>query len=149
MRSYKRLERGASADLWRNTLSQIPTVFGRMSYLASLRDPNSGQYKHHGLALVFGEAEANRTLRISHKQVFVEWLRFNLEQQKADLDLYLSGLEEEKGALLEAWQQLRPYDSLLPASVKKVERELFLADLETLLALLRNVHGVAAPNPDA
>jgi len=149
VRSSRKLERGASADLWRNTLSQLPTAFGRMTYLASLRDVNSGRYSHHGMALVFGEVESSRTLRASHKQVFAEWLRFNLEQQKADLDLYLSGLPEDKQTLLETWHQLRPYENVLPASVRKVEKELFLADLETLLKLLRNVHGVAAPNPDA
>ena len=29
-------DRSAAADLWRNTLSQIPTTFGRLIYLASL-----------------------------------------------------------------------------------------------------------------
>src|ERR1700733_4646430 len=82
-------DRSAASDLWRNTLSQIPTVFGRLVYLASLRNPNNGNYEHHGLALVFGEDEANRALKDSHSTVFAGWLTFNLEQQKADLDLYL------------------------------------------------------------
>ena len=59
-------DRSASADLWRNTISQIPSVFGRLVYLASLRNPNNGSYEHHGLALVFGEDEANKALKNSH-----------------------------------------------------------------------------------
>ena len=53
-KSELKLERGAAADLWRNTLSQIPTLFGRLVYLSSLRDSNSGAYEHYGLAKVFG-----------------------------------------------------------------------------------------------
>jgi len=83
-------ERSAASDLWRNTLSQIPSVFGRLVYLASLRNSNNGAYEHCGLSLVFGEDEANRALREGHVDVFTEWLAFNLEQQKADLDLYLA-----------------------------------------------------------
>ena len=36
------LERGATADLLRNTLSQIPSLFGRLVYLCSLRDQKKG-----------------------------------------------------------------------------------------------------------
>jgi len=80
-----KFDRSAAADLWRNTLSQIPTTFGRLIYLASLRDQNTGAYHHHGLAQLFDEEQANQTLRQSHNQVFSEWLCFNLEQQKKDL----------------------------------------------------------------
>src|SRR5579864_8729114 len=88
-RSELKLERGAAADLWRNTLSQIPSVFGRLVYLSSLRNQNTGAYEHHGLALVFGPEESNRALKKSHSQAFAEWLSFDIEQQKADLDLYI------------------------------------------------------------
>src|SRR5579864_3779020 len=110
------LDRGVASDLWRNTLSQIPSVLGRLVYLASLRNSNSGRYEHHGLALVFGEDEANRALKRSHSQVFREWLTFNLEQQKTDLELYLSGLDEDKRTVLATWQELAYYRALMPAS---------------------------------
>jgi hypothetical protein len=142
-------ERNAAADLWRNTLSQIPTVFGRLVYLASLRNPNNGTYEHYGLALVFGEDEANRALRESHSTVFTEWLTFNLEQQKADLDLYLAGLFEDKRQVIETWVRLAPYQNLVPASIRSVERRLYINDLTALIELFRNVYGVAAPDRDA
>jgi hypothetical protein len=142
-------DRSAAADLWRNTISQIPTVFGRLVYLASLRNPNNGSYEHHGLALVFGEDEANKALKNSHNAVFGEWLTFNIEQQKADLDLYISGLFEDKRVVVETWIRLAPYRNLLPASVRGVERRLYIADFTALLALLQGASGVAAPDPDA
>src|SRR5205823_6341945 len=112
------------SDLWRNTLSQIPSVFGRLVYLSSLRNVNTGRYEHHGLKLVFGDDEANRALRKSHNQAFINWLSFDIERQKADLDLYLSALFEEKKTVLEAWTRLAPYKNLVPNSTKPVERRL-------------------------
>jgi hypothetical protein len=143
------LERGASADLWRHTLAQIPCLFGRLVYLSSLRNSNTGRYEHHGLALVFGEDESDKTLRESHTHAFAEWLAYGLEHQKADLDLYFSSLGAERKTLLTTWQRLAPYRNLIPASAHALERRLYLADLETLLELLRNDSGVDASDRDA
>jgi hypothetical protein len=148
-RSVAEFERSAASDLWRNTLSQIPAVFGRLVYLASLRNQNNGRYEHYGLALVFGEDEANQALEDSHTTVFAEWLTFNLEQQKADLDLYLAGLFEDKRLVIQTWVRLSPYQNLIPASVRSVERRLYMNDLAALMELFRNVYAVAAPDPDA
>lgn len=143
------LERGAGSDLWRNTLSQIPSVFGRLVYLSALRNPNNARYSHHGLALVFGEDEANRALRKSHTQAFGEWLSFDLEKQRADLDLYLSALFEDRKTVLEAWISLMPYRNLIPNSAKTMERRLYLADFNALLELLKNEYVGGAPDPGA
>jgi hypothetical protein len=143
------LKPGALSNLWRNTLSQIPSVFGRLAYLASLRNPNNGRYEHHGLTLLFGEDEANKSLKRSHAEVFSEWLTFNLEQQKADLERYISGLPENPKIVLESWAKLAPYRNLIPNAVRSVDRRLFVGDLKVLLQLLRYAHGVAEPDPDA
>ncbi len=143
------LDRSAAAELWRNTLAQIPSLFGRLVYLASLRDQNTGRYEHHGLAQLFGEEVADEALRESHAATFQDWLCYTLEQQKSDLDLYLAGLDTDKRTLLDTWIRLAPYRSLIPASARDVERKLYLADLETLLQLLRNEYGVSGPDPDA
>jgi len=143
------LDQRAIADVWRNTLSQIPSVFGRLVYLAGLRNPNSGRYDHHGLALVFGAEHANRALKKSHKQVFTEWLAFNLEHQLADLNLYLTDLPEDKKTVLQAWTRLRPYRNVLPSNARSVDRRLYLTELETMLDLLKAASGGDAPGPDS
>jgi hypothetical protein len=143
------LDRGPASDLWRNTLSQIPTVFGRMIYLSTLRGANSGVYEHHGLSLVFGPRAANEALRRSHEDAFREWLSFDLEQQKADLDLYLTGLVEERAAVIDTWLRLNPYRNLMPVSARSSDQELFLIDFRAILEVLRNECGVAVPDPDA
>jgi len=142
-------QRDAAANLWRNTLARIPSVFGRLVYLSGLRNPNTLRYEHHGLALVFGEDEAHRALKRSHNRAFAEWLSFNLEQQKADLDLYLSSLFEDKRTVLRAWDRLGHYRNILPNSVRGPEKRLYLSDLASLLTLLRNEYGVAGPDRDA
>jgi hypothetical protein len=142
------LDRNAASDLWRNTLSQIPSVFGRMVYLASLRNANSDRYEHHGLALIFGEDEANKALKKSHSQLFAEWLAFRVEQQKADLDLYIAGLSEDKRTVVETWLKLAPYRNLIPTTVRGVERRLYIGDLTALMELLRNEYAVGESDRD-
>ena len=144
-----RLQHTAAADLWRNTLSQIPSAFGRLVYLSSLRSPITGKYEHHGLALVFGEEDAARALRKSHSQAFAEWLSFDLEQQKADLDLFLSGIRSDKRSIVETWLSVRTYRTFIPASAKPVEKRLYMADIEALIALLKNAYGAGDPDRNA
>ena len=146
---YSGWQRGSAADLWRHTLSQIHCVFGRLVYLSSLRNGNTGRYEHHGLALVFGEDEADRTLRKSHDDAFAEWLGFNLEAQKADLDLYFSEQGADRATIVDTWMRLASYRNLLPASADILQRKLYLVDLEAILTLLKNEYGVAGPGPIA
>ena len=149
IRARGMLERDPVSDLWRNTLSQIPSVFGRLVYLSAVRDPNSGRYEHHGLALVHGDDEADRALRRSHIQTFSEWLCLNLEQQKTDLVLYLSALMDERRRVIETWLRLQPFRMMIPSSATKAETELYQSDFRILLGLLKNEYGVSEPGRDA
>jgi len=140
---------GAAADLWRHTLVQIPTTFGRLVYLASLRDQNTGHYEHFGLEQMFGFEEADRTLRECHQQAFSEWLCFPLEHQKSELDEYLASLDGPLALILQNWIRFAPYRNFVPAGTRDVERMLYLSDLDTLLELLKREHGVASPDSEA
>lgn len=143
------LPRGAAADLWRHTLSQIPSLLGRLIYLSSLRDPNSSRYQHHGLAAVFGDDEAHAAMERSHEECFAQWLEFGLEDQKSDLEMYFAGLEEDKKQVVATWSRIHSYRNLPPQSALAVERDLFAGDLEILLTLLRNELGVSFSDPTA
>jgi hypothetical protein len=142
-------DRSPVSDLWRHTLSQIPTTFGRLVFLSTLRDSNTGVYSHYGFAQRVGDTVAHEALRQSHFECFSEWLSFSLEAQKADLDLYLSGIDSDRKTILNTWTRTKPYRNLIPASALEMERKLYLSDLETLLELLTAVHGVASPDRDS
>jgi hypothetical protein len=120
---------GPAAELWRKTLQRIPTHFGRLVFLASLRDILTGRYSHPPLGQIVGREITDRTLCHSHHEIFAQWLSFSLSRQKADLDEYLLS----SNAPLE----IANYRDLSPASAHQVERQLYLTDLETLLELLR------------
>lgn len=144
-----KLERSAAADLWRNTLNQIPSTFGRLVYLSSLRDQNTGRYEHHGLTQMFGESETDTALRDSHEETFADWLASSMEQQKDDLDLYLSSFQSDRRTIVGTWIRLAPYRSLVPASARDPEQRLYLADLEALLEILKAEYDVSGQDPDA
>ena len=88
-----------------------------------------------------GHEITDRTLCHSHHEIFSAWLGFTLAQQKADLDEYLMASQ--------APLDLVAYRDIAPATAHQVERQLFLADLETLLDLLRFEHGGACSVPEA
>jgi len=124
---------GTAGELWRKILSRIPTAFGRLVYVASLRDPQTGRYYHSELSSLLGTDEADRTLRHGHHQVFSQWLVFSLADQKSDLDEYL---DAEKMSALR-------YRELPPSTARDVEIQMYLTDLETLLELMRCERGGA------
>jgi hypothetical protein len=144
------LEQEAVDDLWQRTLGHIPSSYGKLVYLASLRNPDTGRYEHFGLAQHPNNADANRALRHSHEHIFQTWVNYSLAQKKTDLELYISTIEQvEKAELLDAWLRLTPYKNLVPAAIQGPERQKHVSDFEAILGLLKNVYGVASPDPTA
>lgn len=140
--------REPAGDLWRHTLARIPTVFGRMLYLSTLRHPASGAYKHPGLAQMVGDEEAGETLRRSHARVFQDWLCLNLEQQTADLQEYLAETPNP-AAMLADWAASAVYRDWVPSTAQDAERRLFEGDLKILLDLLSRAYGAASPGRES
>jgi hypothetical protein len=131
-----RADETPAAELWSRTLFQIPCVFGRLVYISSLRDPNSGAYRHYGFSQRFSESVADKTIGRSHLNVFMDWLCFSLEQQKADLETYFETVEGDKETILVNWRTWPPHMNWIPAQSRTVDRELFRSDLEIVLDLI-------------
>jgi hypothetical protein len=135
------LERNALADLWKHTLSQIPSTYGRLAYLASLRDANSGVYRHHGLSAAFGREESLSALRKSHEDSFQEWLRLPLSGKSADLIIHFQNLEENPRQVVTYLARATPYLSQVPDSASPAQRRQFKMEMEILLDLIKNDSG--------
>ena len=113
-------------------------VDGRFTYVAGLRNENSGIYHHFTLALRYTDEEADCFLCGSHKEIFREWLNFPLERQRRELEEYLESSEGERAVVLQTWLTSTSYRNLVPTSAHEAERLLFISDLELILEILRN-----------
>lgn len=143
-------EREVTSDLWIRELSHIPTAYGRLVYLAGLRDPNTGRYEHYGATRNSSQWEANQALKRIHETAFKQWVSFALEQKKADIEFYIAGIGQvDRAELIDAWLRLTPYKNLVPGSIQGPERQKHVSDFEAILGLLKNVYGVASPDPSA
>ncbi len=144
-------EHETSETLWVRDLSLIESSYGRLVYLAGLRNPDTGRYEHYGFNQAYsGVLVASRALKRVHESIFREWVSYPLERKKADIELYISGIDQvDRTELLDAWLRLTPYKNLVPASIRGPEREKHISDFEAILGLLRNVYGVASPDLNA
>ena len=130
------LERSADTDLWRHTLSQIPELAGRLVYLSTLRSPITGRYEHHGLALVYGDGDADKAIRGSHRKAFNEWLAMGLSEKVEDLDSYLRSTGEDPGQVLRHWSKAETWSAFMPTGSLSTEKSLFISDMRGAIKIL-------------
>jgi hypothetical protein len=143
------LDRSAKEDLWQKTLLQIPTLAGRLVYSSQLRDATTGKYHHHGLEVIYGEEEAQKALRQSHKQLFTEWLALGLEAKSKDLEVYLLSLQQPIVTVLSLWERLESWKGWVPYSYSTPERAHFKSDLEVVMRVIKLKYGVAVQRQGA
>lgn len=144
-----RLQQNVTEEVWVRDLSRIETSYGRLVYLAGLRDSNTGRYEHYS-ASPGDTAAINRTLKRIHERIFTDWVAYPLEKKMADVERYIDSiLDFDRSELIDAWLRLTPYKNLVPASIQGPERRKHISDFEAILGLLKNVYGVASPDPSA
>lgn len=132
-------------------LAQIDSSYGRLVYLASLRDPDTGRYEHYGLPDESVDIlAASRNLKRIHETIFTEWVSYPLERKKTDIEKYIAGIDQvDRAELIDAWLRLTPYKNLVPGSIQGPERQKYISDFEAILGLLKNLYGVPSPDPSA
>jgi hypothetical protein len=136
-------------NLWTRELSLIKTSYGRLVFLAGLRNPDTGLYEYSGCSENTSSSIVSQAVQQLHEEVFREWITYTLERKKGDIDTYINGLDIDHVDLIDAWLRLTPYKNLVPASIQGPERQKHISDLEAILGLLKNVYGVASPDRDA
>lgn len=134
-------------DFSSRTLASIPAEFGKLLYLASLRDLASGHYIHDGLTALYPEGAVQQGLQFCHEESFFRVLELPLEQQEGDLRQCISGLDGEFWGKVSRWEETEFYRLLVPADVPSYLRELFHANVGSLLKVLLEER--AKIHPDA
>ena len=122
----------AAAAFLEQIVEEIPTVFGRLTYLAALRHPENGSYRHPILSHLLPEKRADHLLRRAHRRLFVRWLEFSVRQQRGDLTRYF-GYGAVGPALLRELRDRDVFSTLAPSDAANHERVLFTTDLAIVL----------------
>ncbi|HYL83683.1 MAG TPA: hypothetical protein VE263_05580 [Candidatus Angelobacter sp.] len=123
-------------DFTLTTLAGIPTLFGRLTYIASLRDLSSGRYEHAGLAALYPEEALQQALQFCHEQVFERILETSLELQLEDFRSCLESMEGGLATAVPHWLGMEAYRVLLPESSPDYLKDLFCSNARALLEVL-------------
>ena len=119
-------------------LDSFPNDLTRMLYLASLRDCNSGRYRHPTLSERIGTEMANQGLRACHVQVFRRLLALPISGYVSQLEQYIQYIRTEKTTVLRIWQALQAYRATTPVLRSPLYRELFCLNMESALMVLKS-----------
>jgi len=124
-------------DFTLTTLAGIPSVFSRLTYMASLRDLSSGRYEHAGLAALYPDEAIQQSLQLCHEQVFERVLETPLEAQERDLRECLQHMPGELASTVAHWRRMEAYRVLMPEREPAYLKELFCSNLRALLEILQ------------
>ncbi len=124
-------------DFTLTTLAGIPGEFGRLTYMASLRDLSSGRYEHAGLLAIYPDEAIQQALQLCHEQIFERVLETPLALQENDLKECLDRMPGGLCAAVAHWQRMEAYRVLMPEGAPGYLKELFCSNLRALLEILQ------------
>lgn len=116
--------------------SSIPFLFGRLVYLASLRDYNTDRYTHAGWAFELTEEGADWALRELHREEFQQMVQLPVAEMAKELEAYFESLREPSAGVFAVWSELESFRALVPLGVHPVDRDLFFSSIKAALAVL-------------
>jgi len=131
-------------DFTSKTLLAIPSDFGRLVHIATLRDLISGQYRHEGLEALYSAPAVHEALLYCHEEIFQKILETPLERQEILLRGWFAGLEGESPEIAARWLELEVYRMLVPLGTPEYLRDLFFSNFHLLLALA-SIQAAAVP----
>jgi hypothetical protein len=122
-------------DFTSRTLVAIPSVFGRLYYIGSLKDSATGRYRHDGLAEMYSESSVQEALEQCHEELFSRILETPLCDQERDLRNCLAYADNRFWTVVEAWREDGSLRTMCPEGLPNYLNELFCSNLGALFAI--------------
>jgi hypothetical protein len=114
----------------------IPTVFGRLVYLATTWDPSVKGYRCNPWAGMANPEGVNAALGRTHQKVFLQWLGLSLDRQRRDLMRFADSDGPGAYECIWSWWSNGFFDHLAPATAEWHETQLFKHDLVLVIKSL-------------
>jgi hypothetical protein len=122
-------------DFTSRTLAAIPSDFGRLYYVSSLKDAATGRYHHDGLAEVYSENSVQEALEQCHEELFSRILETPLPEQERDLRKCLDRAGDVFWTVVDTWRKDKSFQIMCPEGLPSYLRDLFCSNLGALLAI--------------
>lgn len=127
--------RAVTEDFSSRTLAAIPSDFGRIYYVNSLKDTESGRYEHDGLTSLYPRDAVNAALSHCHEELFSRILETPLKDQERDLRTCLASAGDNYWDLVESWRENRDFQNMSPEGLPDYLHDLFCSNMGALLAI--------------
>lgn len=137
----------AQRDLEFRTLAKIGGDFSRLIYLASMRDYNTGEYHHDGLAREFTESLARKALASCHREVFRRLVLSSVKELVGELENYVRSNGSTVSEFVRVWEKLHPYIVAVPMDCSPLTARFFASNIRAALAILQCRQSQAHPDP--
>jgi len=137
MESLERFQqsRAVIEDFSSRTLAAISSDFGRLHYVSSLKDLNTGRYEHDGLASLYPENAVQAALAHCHEELFSRILETPLKEQEGDLRACFDTAGEQFWDAVESWRENPCFGEMCPEGMPDYLEDLFCSNLKALLAI--------------
>jgi hypothetical protein len=127
--------RAVVEDFSSQTLAAISSVYGRLYYVSSLKDSNSGRYEHDGLMSLYHENAVQAALSHCHEELFSRILETPLREQESDLRACLGSAGTKYWDVVENWGETRCFQNMCPEGLPDYLHDLFCSNMGALLAM--------------
>jgi len=139
----------AKEDLRLRTLEPIGYDFGRLIYMSSLRDFNTGEYYHQGLAHSFSEQAASAALVACHQEIFYRLVSSPLESLVTQVERFMRSSPHDWEKTVNAWETLEAYRVMVPSVSNRLVAELFRSNVRVAMEVLKRRGGIQAEKQPA
>ncbi|MFZ3216273.1 MAG: hypothetical protein WA192_09460 [Candidatus Acidiferrales bacterium] len=117
-------------------LIAVPSVFGRLVYVANLRDVYNGRYHHPMLQDSYSEPAVHQALLYCHEELFARVMENSFGQQEWDLRMCLAEMDAPAAEIARRWMEVELFRAFVPFGTPPYLRELFFSNLRAILGLI-------------